>query len=172
MTTRSGSARLSRVLARFSSLADAWLAARVVAWACVLPLLKRFLPIRSLVKLAWRSPRFAPDAEREERVITFARWACRLTRWRAGGNCLERGLIVYRFLLEDGAHPTLVVGVGHDVATNVLGHAWVLVNGEPAGESAAAVSEYVPVFAFGPDGRLIKTFGPSTDAASPSLTTP
>jgi hypothetical protein len=129
-----------------------------MGWACVLPLLKRLLPIRPLVRLMWRDARRLPDPAREERVVVFARWACRVIRWRDGGNCLERGLIAYRFLLEAGAEPTLVVGVGRDAAADVIGHAWVLLDGRPAGDSDSTIRGYVPVFAFGPNGALLKTF--------------
>src|SRR5689334_3451701 len=109
MTDRAPS-RLSRVISHFRSFSDLWLAIRVAAWAVALPLLKHVLPIRSLVKLVWRRPRLRHDHARDQRVVTFARWACKVTRPRAGGNCLERGLITYRFLLEGQAAPTLVVG--------------------------------------------------------------
>src|SRR5262245_13176301 len=127
--------RLSRIAAQFRSPADVVLAVRVMMWACVLPLLKRLMPLRSLVRLVWRRPRLQPDQARDERVVALARWACRVTRPGSGGNCLERGLIAYRFLLEGHAEPTLVIGMRRDAATAVVGHAWVLLHGAPAGES-------------------------------------
>ena len=152
--------------ARFTSPADVLLAVRIMAWACTLPLLKHLLPIRSLVRVVWRGPRLEAHAAREERVVTFARWACRLTRWKSGGNCLERGLIAYRFLLEGGAAPTLVIGMGRGERTEIVGHAWVLLNGVPAGESAASVGEYVRMFAFAPDGALMRS-APEPRAPAP-----
>jgi hypothetical protein len=146
---------------------DALLAARIMMWACLLPILKQFLPIRPLVKLVWRTALRRPDVVREERVVAFARWACRLTRWKSGGNCLERALITYRFLLEDGAAPTLVIGMRRADNTEIVGHAWVLLNGSPAGESAASVGDFVPTLVFGPDGGLIRSLD-VTDAADPS----
>jgi hypothetical protein len=64
--------------------------------------------------------------------------------------------MTYRFLLEGGAAPTLVIGVGR-VPAEIVGHAWVLLNGLPAGESAASVSPYLPTLVFGPDGLLIRS---------------
>jgi hypothetical protein len=144
-------------MARVTSPTDVLVAARITVWAVVLPLLKRILPIRRLVKLVWREPRLEPDLDREERVVTFARWACRLMRWKSGGNCLERALIAYRFLLEGGAAPTLVIGVGRATSAEIVGHAWVLLNGVPAGESEASVNAFVPALVFGPDGNLIRS---------------
>jgi hypothetical protein len=157
------------VAARFRSPADLWLAVRIMAWACALPLLKRIMPIRSLARLVWRRPRLAHDEARDELVVLIARWACRVTRPGSGGNCLERGLIAYRFLLEGRAAPTLVVGMRRAEPSQLMGHAWVLLHGVPAGESLASVGEYVPVFAFGPDGSLIRSFEPSkTPELSPT----
>ena len=170
MSPASGSSRFSRVRARFTSLSDVILAVRVMWWASVLPLLKWMLPIRSLVKLAWRTPRVPHDDARDDRVLAFSRWACRITRWRSGGNCLERGLISYRFLLEGGAAPTLVVGMRRADETGVIGHAWVLLHGAPAGESLESVKDYVPMFAFGPDGGLVRSFEPSKDTSALSPT--
>jgi hypothetical protein len=146
------------------------LAARVMTWACVLPILKRLMPIRSLVRLAWRRPRLQPDHARDERVVLFARWACRVIRPGSGGNCLERGLIAYRFLLEGHAEPTLVIGMRKDDAAAVIGHAWVLLHGTPAGETAALVNDYVPMFAFAPDGSVIRSLDRPGDAPELSAT--
>ena len=91
----------------------------------------------------------------EVRIVTFARWAARLMRWKSGGNCLERGLIAYRYLGAAGASPTLVVGLGRGERGGIIGHAWVLLDGRPAGESESAIAEYTPVFSFAPDGSLL-----------------
>src|SRR5579871_6309761 len=131
---------MHRVLRRLRSFADVSLAARAFAWACVLPVLKHLLPIQSLASLMHRppGPRRYRDARLEDQIVTFARWGARLVRWRAGGNCLERGLIAYRYLCAAGAQPTLVVGIGKN-ERGVLGHAWVVVDGQPMGEHRAAL---------------------------------
>ena len=155
--TAPGRSRVRRVVARLSSPAAVWMAMRAFAWACVLPLLKRVMPIASLVRLVWRAPRLVSrDLAREEQAITFARWACRLVRWRGGGNCLERGLIAYRLLGEAHAAPTLVIGVGRDDRGEMRGHAWVVLDGMPAGEQPEMLSTYAPIVAFGPDASRLE----------------
>ena len=136
------------------------LAARSLAWALVLPGLKHVISVKSLAA-AMHLPtrRTIRDPDRERRIITFAHWGARLTRWNSGGNCLERSLIAYRYLCAAGAKPTLVIGVGREAA-GVIGHAWVLVDGRLVGEPQSAVDSYTPAFAFGPDGQL--------DAEAPS----
>ena len=159
----------ARIVSRFTSPSDVWLAARVLGWACVLPALKHLMPMKSLVGMVGRrSRRHQREAGREERIVTFARWACRLTRWKEGGNCLERGLIVYRFLGEGGADPTLVVGMSRGHHGRITGHAWVLIDGRPVGESLASVSAYTPVFAFGQNGTLCRSFAPVDSTDRPS----
>jgi hypothetical protein len=145
------------MLRRFRAWADVWLAMRIGLWACALPLLKHLLPIRSLVSLMQRPAGLEHrNARLEDQIITFARWGARLIRWRAGGNCLERGLIAYRYLGAAGANPTLVVGIGRN-ELGVIGHAWVVVDGQPMDEYRAALDIYTPVFAFAPDGSLVET---------------
>jgi hypothetical protein len=144
-----------RVATEINSVPDAFLAARVLTWACLLPAMKRLLPVASLASVMHLAPRtIARDPLLERRVVTFARWAARVTRWNGGGNCLERGLISYRYLGAAGANPTLVVGVGR-ADTGVIGHAWVLVDGRPVGDDEAAIRRYTPVLAFAPDGSLV-----------------
>ena len=158
---------LTRVASRFTAPADVVLAVRVLGWAMVLPVLKHLVPVRSLARLMYLAPGHAPrDAAREDRIVTFARWAARVMRWRSGGNCLERGLIAYRYLSAAGANPTLVVGLGRADRGGIVGHAWVLVDGKPAGDALSALSEYTPVFAFAGDGSLLDA-PPATATAAP-----
>jgi hypothetical protein len=136
------------------------LVARMLGWAVVLPIVKRVVPIQTLVPLMRRSvsgPDLVRDAAREDQIVTLARWTCRLTRWSSGGNCLERGLITYRFLGSVHAQPSLVVGIGRGERGEIRGHAWVLVDGKPAGESLASVSEFETVLTYGPDGKALRT---------------
>ena len=157
---------LGRIIQEIQTASDAFLAAKVLLWALVLPGLKHVLSVRSLAAIMHRPPRtISRDALHEGRIVTFARWGARLARWKRGGNCLERGLIAYRYLCVAGARPTLVVGVGRDVQ-GVIGHAWVLVDGRLVGEHQSSIQPYTPVFAFGPDGRL------DTESVGPQNKTP
>lgn len=143
-----------RVREEIRTTADASLAARALLWALVLPVLKHAVAVRSLASVMYRAPDGrSRNLDHERRIVVFARWAARLTRWKSGGNCLERGLIAYRYLAAAGAQPTLVVGIGRG-ETGVMGHAWVLVDGALVGEPLASIQPYTPVFAFGPDGRM------------------
>lgn len=131
-----------------TSPSDAWLLARMTAWAPSLPLLKRTLPLPRLVSLMdARSRRPTRDLELEGRIARMARL---LYRGRPGtfrDNCLERSLLTYRFLGRAGADPELVVAVRKG-EEGVRGHVWVTVEGRPVHEEPADLAPYVPVMSF------------------------
>ena len=66
------------------------------------------------------------------------------------GICLERSLLAYRFLSGAGADPRLLIGIRVG-GGSVIGHAWVVVDGEPLFEQGA---DFETFFAFGRDGTL------------------
>ena len=76
--------------------------------------------------------------------------------WSSGGNCLERGLVTYRYLSALNAEPVLVVGVSRESDRGVKGHAWVSVDGRPVGETAAEVAEFVRFMEFGTKGEVFQ----------------
>jgi hypothetical protein len=115
-----------------------------------LPLLKRTLPLPRLVRLMWLPPRISErDLAREQRAI---RIATRLSR-ASGGNCLERSLVLYRYLSRVHADPRLVVGMAKpDV---YIGHVWVTVDGQPLLETPEMLLGYEEVMTFGDHGRRV-----------------
>lgn len=134
-----------------TSPGDAWLAARMAAWALVLPLLKRVVPLPRLVQLMVVPPKGTDrDTARERRVVALSRLLY-APLVRADIGCLQRSLLAYRFLGAAGARPSLVVGMRRE-AGEMHGHAWVTVDGEPAGEPAAWVGQFSPVLVFGSEG--------------------
>jgi hypothetical protein len=132
-----------------SSASSAFLALRMSAWVLVLPLAKRIVSIERLAKVMWRGRASERDRGREELAV---RLASRLTRF-SGRNCLERSLILYRYLSDGGADPVLVLGI--DDARQRNGHAWVTLDGVPVIESAAALEKYEPIVAFGRSARRL-----------------
>jgi hypothetical protein len=132
--------------------ADAWLLARMTAWAVWLPMLKYLLPLPKLVRLASAAPRgTGRRPEQEGKIIALSRWIYAPV-FPADRGCLQRSLLAYRFLGEANAGPRLLVGVRKD-AGKVLAHAWVSVDGEPRGEAPDWVAGFKAMLAFGADGR-------------------
>jgi hypothetical protein len=123
---------------------DAWLAARALGWLCVLPVLKRTLPLERLIRLMWRAPPRGStrDRGREQRTI---RIVSRLSR-TSGGNCLERSLVLYRYLARANADPHLVVGMARP--DEYLGHVWVTVDGRALLETPETLRGYTELVKF------------------------
>jgi hypothetical protein len=131
------------------------LIARMLGWACALRVLKHTMPLPRLVRLArWSGRVRGRSTDYEEKVVTLARWACRPMQWLSGGNCLERGLVTYRYLAASSANPMLIVGVargGNDIDL-VRGHAWVTVDGRALDETDESLAGFHCVVAFRADG--------------------
>ena len=128
---------------------DPRLFARAIAWRMVLPVLKYAVPLRMLARWMAVKPASGYSAElREARLRSVRQLLTQGGRLVISGNCLERSLVLYRFLGEVGASPTLVMGVNKDDA-KVGGHAWVELDGEPLADATAA--QFVPVLTFGPE---------------------
>jgi hypothetical protein len=123
----------------------------MIAWSVLLPVLKRALPLRRLVRLMWAQ---GPASQSEPEARHIVALSSSLTRlgFRRRSNCVERSLLAYRFLSRAGADPRLVVGVGN-VNGKIAGHAWVTVDGVPVHEPPEAVACFAPLIEFGRGGR-------------------
>jgi hypothetical protein len=153
--SRTWFARAKRVAAELARPADSWLAARIFGWAAFVRLAKYAMPLRTLVKIV--SPAPGPgsrDPRRERKIARFADWASRIVRPMTQGNCLERSLVAYRYLVRAHADPRLVIGFRRG-DRGILGHAWVLVDGRPLSDSPAAVAEYQVAMSFDAGGRVL-----------------
>lgn len=148
-----------------SSPTAAWLLVRMLAWSLVLPVLKRALPLPTLVALVHRDARGEQrDPLGEQRVVSLSEWVFRSRPRSSRDNCLERALVTYRYLGRAGAEPTLVVGIARDEGERkgLAGHVWVTVDGTPVHDDAERVAHFAAVVAFSAAGRAI-----STGAANP-----
>lgn len=128
---------------------DLALLPRIAAWSFVLPFVKRVLPLPALVRLMERYER--NEVRDEIRGEQLVRLVSGVLRFRSGDpNCLERSLILYRYLPLAGLDSELVIGfkegVGGDHAP--IGHAWILVDGEPFEEPARALEDYGALIRF------------------------
>lgn len=125
----------------------------MAAWSLTLPVLKRVMPLRSLVKLMWTEGRVERSPNHERAI---AELSSKLTRLRPGhrGNCLERSLLAYRYLAHSNADPRLVIAV-KAADEKVVGHAWICIDDRPFHESLAQVRDFLPVAEFGARGVLV-----------------
>jgi hypothetical protein len=158
--------RLRSLRSNLRTPGDAWLFVRMAGWRLVLPALKFAMPLRRLVRLMARpSGGGARDLDRERRAAGLADLLYGPSAVRLLNNCLERSLIVYRYLSAAGADPELMIGFdprGDDLE----GHVWVMVDGAPVRESLEDLARYVPTLAYGRDGaRVPVEIQPRRDAS-------
>jgi hypothetical protein len=123
---------------------------RMLPWALGLPVLKHVLPLPVLARVCWSRRR----SRRPVAIEFIVRAGLRTRPIPSRGNCLERSLLLYRYLSWAGAEPTLATGVRLEDG-RLHGHAWVTVTGVSVGESPEEVGTYTPVVSFGPQGRLL-----------------
>ena len=131
---------------------DAALVLRMLAWRLALPLLKRAIPLSALARLM--SPRrSAPGSQ--EKVIELATWLYGPRAVSDGRNCLERSLLLYRYLARIEPRTRLLVGF-RPGERGVEGHAWVAVGERRIGAIPDERGEFTPTVEFGPGGRIAK----------------
>lgn len=133
--------------------ANSWLTLRLLVWSATLPVLKYLLPLPTLVGLMESGRPRTKRGERSEREPTSL---IRLISALAPrpGRCLERSLLLYRVLSDYHATVRLVIGL-RSVGGERTGHAWVLVDGIPYGETGSIAQEFVPLLVFGGDDDAI-----------------
>lgn len=137
-------ARSAGALAR--ALEDIWTLSRMLGWAFVLPILKRTIPLATLARIMWSRPwAGSSHPERQRRIAALA--GLIYSRYNLQSHCLERSLLLYRFLSKAAAEPQLVVGVVK-TGEGWQGHAWVVVDGLPFGESSDALRKFYHVVVF------------------------
>jgi hypothetical protein len=134
-------------------ISEYWLAGRMLGWLIVLPLLKRILPLPTLVGLMWstRGSARAFTAAEIDRMSRIARWLAVHAWPRRAGTCLEESLVLYRYLSAHRASPELVIGIRR-ANQRVGAHAWVTLDGHPIGDSPDALAEFAPLVSFGSGG--------------------
>ena len=133
---------------------EALLVVRMLIWRLALPLLKRTVPIRRLVRvMRTRRPARGRLPGSTERIAALAALVCRPRLLGSEDNCLERSLLAYRYLSAIGARPELVVGVRRERGSTT-GHAWVALGGKPVVEPPDSVTGFVELMKFTGEGRL------------------
>ena len=101
----------------------------------------------------WSGEPRSETPERQKRIATLAGGLSGPARIRALDNCLERSLLVYRFLSKAGAEPELMVGFARRGGA-VQGHAWVNLDDQGLWGEDGSLGEFETVICFGRDGAI------------------
>jgi hypothetical protein len=147
--------RISRFLKIFKNPSDVWLLTRIVSWALVLPILKRIIPLKSLARFMWIPAKKEATPEQEMKIATLVRWLYHFVFSQK--TCLERSLLLYRFLSRNNSDPRLITGMRRADDQSWKGHAWVLVRGKPFEEPETSVEDFQTFAVFGPAGVMDTT---------------
>ena len=151
--------RAGRLATFLRSPSHLWLAARMSAWAALLAVLKRAVPLSRLVRFVRARPVRTARPDTVGSIAQLDQWIY----WRRReGRCLERSLLVYRYLGIAGARPTLVSGLRR-CDDEWKGHAWVVVDGAVFNEPEAAVEQYAPIVTFDSNGHMVTADRPAGD---------
>jgi Transglutaminase-like superfamily len=138
---------------------DLWLALRMAAWRLVLPALKRRMPLEGLIDLMWtQAPAEPARPGQEARVADLAAMVFRSEHPYRYGNCLERSLVLCRYLSAIGADPELIVGFKRGEEA-LVGHAWVVVRSEAVAESLDSLERYAKVVTYRDEGSGVPRAG-------------
>jgi hypothetical protein len=124
------------------------IALRLWTWAAALRVLKRVVPLETLVKMMHRRPRTATRSTTFEcRLESYLERVARFP-FRPPSNCLERSLGAYRMLCEANASPALVIGFRTSATRRIEGHVWVTLDGRPLAERPESVATYTAIVTF------------------------
>lgn len=82
----------------------------------------------------------------DSELFRLADWATRLTKGEQ--RCLQRSLVLHWLLARRGRAPVLEVGVALRDG-QLLSHAWVVVGGQPLGDTPATLTQFRTILRIG-----------------------
>lgn len=135
-----------------SRLRTAATCGRIVTTYAAFAIMKRIVSIQTLVRWAWSEHRMSAAAQADEASALAVTWLGQIRRISPAGDCLHSALVIYRELSRAGAAPHLVGGFARG-GQNVVGHAWVELDGVPVGETEGDLARFTPALRFGVRGR-------------------
>lgn len=134
------------------SPSDALLAVRLFGWRLALAPLKRTVPVARLVRLMASSPGRPPGDTR--RIVELVDWIFAPRRRADLDNCLDRSLVLYRFLSRKEPGRRLVLGIRQESGA-LEGHAWVTAGDRAIGATPASGGGFVPLATFDAEGKKV-----------------
>ena len=76
-------------------------------------------------------------------MVEVSKLVRRLTQSRP--NCLEKSLLLLRYLGRAGEEPCLVVGIRQDAGSGTTGHVWIEIEGAPFEENESTLRAFTRV---------------------------
>ena len=133
--------------------AAGWLVIRMIAWRAALPVMERFVPLPTLVRVMGCHFRVRDRNDHQtQRIVELAERV--FAAPSSSRNCLGRSMVTYRYLSKTRVEPQLVIAFRKGAAP-VLGHAWVTVDAMPIHDSPQALDEFEPLVIFSSAGECV-----------------
>ena len=132
---------VKKIKNNFHSFKDIWLFICILFWATISPLIIKFLPLPRVMHIITPLEKNRYNATNKkstkEKIIKYTEYILNLNFWILKATCLNRSLLLYRFLNKIGLNVHICFGVKYnktmiskDCNRNIDGHAWLLLNGE------------------------------------------
>ena len=132
---------VNKIKGNFHSFKDIWLFICIFFWATILPLIIKFLSLPRVMQMITPLGTNRYNAKNKkstkEKIIKYTEYILNLDFWIWRATCLNRSLLLYRFLNKIGINVRICFGVkfnkhmiSKDSNRNLDGHAWLLLNGE------------------------------------------
>lgn len=145
--------RVRTLRAKVRTRSDALLVGRLLAWRIALAVLKRVVPIQRLARLMVSTP--GPRIDDTRRIVDLVDWIYASRSGRDLDNCLDRSLVLYRFLSPHEPGTQLVIGMRRGTG-ELEGHAWITAGGRSIGAIADNGADFVPLAAFDARGHRLE----------------
>ena len=127
--------------------------ARLAPWFVAYGAMKHFVPLPTLARWSYQSPRRGAACD-ARRVASDVLRTGRLTGV-PDRDCLQRSLVLYRELSAGGLGPELALGFQQKEG-RLSGHAWVTIGGRAVAEPDLDESAFTQVMRFGARGLPIE----------------
>lgn len=148
--------KLRRTIKRLRNPRDLWLFLQISSMLIFLPRRIRRLSMPDL--LGEIDPGLGPgprDEEKLRKTVGFVDSLLKYRPFQQYGKCLLRSLVLYRFLRLQGWPVEIHFGVRktdnedtHVERTEITGHAWLVLNGQPFLETEEQKGSFVTTYCF------------------------
>ena len=117
----------------------------ILIWAIILPPLLSLLPLDELLKRL--TPARVVRRHRTRRVVVFTNWWLNRNMLMLRPTCLNRSLLLYRFLTRDGLDVRIHYGL-RKTENGMEGHSWLSLGGKPLLNDGLTATDYEETFVF------------------------
>ena len=146
---------LAKIRHNFSTIYEFIVFIRILFFACTVSLLLKFIKIQTL--LSWLTPRKNSSKKgvvSPERIAQYVDSILALQILGLRPNCLNRSLILYRFLHKIGVMVKINFGI-RKTDNDIEGHGWLTLNGETYLENNDSSEIFCLIYSYPDSNRTL-----------------